>query len=109
MMSALAELLADGLRLEAQHPWPRVIVTPKTWSRAAEGLAHGRLTLLGLWSDQAAVHMALLNEKPFDLAVMTLESPAGGYPSVGAVHGPAIRLERAIHDIYGLEPLGLMD
>jgi Ni,Fe-hydrogenase III large subunit len=109
MVSALAELLADGLRVEAQHPWPRVIVTPEAWKGAAEGLADGRLTLLGLWSDSAAVHMALLNEKPFDLAVMTLENAAGGYPSIGAVHVPAIRLERAIHDIYGLEPLGLVD
>ena len=109
MISALAELLADGLRVEAQHPWPRVIVAPETWNGAAEGLANGRLTLLGLWSDSAAVHMALLNEKPFDLAVMTLENAAGGYPSIGAVHGPAIRLERAIYDIYGLEPRGLID
>jgi Ni,Fe-hydrogenase III large subunit len=109
MISALAELLADGLRVEAQHPWPRVIVTPEIWKGAAEGLTNGRLTLLGLWSDAAAVHMALLNEKPFDLAVMTLENPVGGYPSIGAVHGPAIRLERAIYDIYGLEPHGLID
>jgi Ni,Fe-hydrogenase III large subunit len=109
MISALAELLANGRRVEAQHPWPRVIVTPEAWKRAAEGLADGRLTLLGLWSDSAAVHMALLNEEPFDLAVMTLENAAGGYPSIGAVHGPAIRLERAIHDIYGLEPRGLID
>ena len=109
MVSALAELLADGLRVEAQHPWPRVIVTPEAWKGAAEGLANGRLTLLGLWSDSVAVHMALLNEKPFDLAVLTLENAAGGYPSIGAVHGPAIRLERAIHDIYGLEPVGLAD
>ncbi len=109
MISPLAELLADGLRVEVQHPWPRVIVAPGTWNATAEGLASGRLTLLGLWSDGAAVHMALLNEKPFDLAVMTLENTVGGYPSIGAVHGPAIRLERAIHDIYGLEPLGLID
>jgi Ni,Fe-hydrogenase III large subunit len=109
MVSALAELLADGLRVEAQHPWPRVIVTPEAWKGAAKGLANGRLTLLGLWGDSGAVHMALLNEKPFDLAVMTLENAAGGYPSIGAVHGPAIRLERTIHDIYGFEPLGLVD
>ena len=109
MISAFAELLVDGLRVEVQRPWPRIIVTPETWKRVGERLANGRLTLLGLWSDGAAVHMALLNEQPFDLAVMTLENAGEGYPSIGAVHGPAIRFERAIHDIYGLEPLGLID
>ena len=30
-------------------------------------------------------------------------------PSVGALHPPAIRLERAIRDLYGLEPVGAPD
>ena len=46
--------------------------------------------------------------QPFDIGVVTIESKAGTYPSVGAVHPPAIRL-RAIRDLYGLEPLGLPD
>ena len=28
---------------------------------------------------------------------------------VGALHAPAIRLERAAHDLYGLKPVGLPD
>jgi len=109
MISALAELLANGRRVEAQHPWPRVIVTPEAWRSAAEGLADGRLTLLGLWSDSAAVHMALLNEEPFEVGVVSVEAVDGDYPSVSAVHAPAIRLERTIHDLYGLRPVGLGD
>ncbi|HEX2941987.1 MAG TPA: hydrogenase expression protein HypE, partial [Rhodopila sp.] len=31
------------------------------------------------------------------------------YPSVGARHPPAIRLERAVHDLFGTEPDGLPD
>lgn len=38
------------------------------------------------------------------VAVISLPCPDGGFPSVGAHHAPAIRLERAIHDLYGLVP-----
>ena len=31
------------------------------------------------------------------------------FPSVGALHPPAIRLERAIKSLYGLEPAGAAD
>jgi Ni,Fe-hydrogenase III large subunit len=48
-----------------------------------------------------------LNER--EIAVITIECPAGHYPSVGALHPPAIRLERALRDLYGIEPLGLPD
>jgi Ni,Fe-hydrogenase III large subunit len=36
-------------------------------------------------------------------------SSDGKYPSVGARHPPAIRLERAIHDLFGLEAVGTPD
>ena len=58
--------------------------------------------------ERAAVHMAVLTE-PTGVAVVTLECPDGGFPSVGASHAPAIRLERAIRDLYGLEPRGAID
>jgi Ni,Fe-hydrogenase III large subunit len=109
MMSALSETLAGGLRVEPQRPWPRVTVAPKIWNFACEQLVKGQLILLGLWGDTDAVHMALLNEEPFDVAVVTLECKDGTFPSVGAVHPPAIRLERTIRDLYGVEPLGLAD
>src|SRR5207302_1896865 len=36
------------------------------------------------------------------IAVVSLECKAGEFPSVGARHPPAIRLERTIHDLFGL-------
>src|SRR5262249_52434514 len=69
----------------------------------------GRATLLGLWGDVGAVHMAVMDERTHDSAVVTVECPEGGFPSVGAVHPPAIRLERAIRSLYGLEPIGAPD
>jgi Ni,Fe-hydrogenase III large subunit len=44
-----------------------------------------------------------------DVAVLSLACPGGTFPSVGLHHAPAIRLERAIHDLYGLVPEGAQD
>jgi Ni,Fe-hydrogenase III large subunit len=53
--------------------------------------------------------MAVLDEPANDLAVLTFECRNGTFPSIGALHPPAIRLERAIHDLYGLTPVGAPD
>src|SRR5206468_3512628 len=45
----------------------------------------------------------------FQIVVVTIECRDGKFPSVGQVHPPAIRLERAIQDLYGLESLDLRD
>jgi Ni,Fe-hydrogenase III large subunit len=108
-VSSLAEILDGGHDVQVQRPWPRVIVAPNKWNLASEHLADGGLTLLGLWGDAHAVHMALLNEEPVDIGVISLECDDGTFPSVGAFHPPAIRLERAIRDLYRLEPVGLPD
>src|SRR5579863_96084 len=108
-MSLLIEIIQEGLRVEAHRPWPRVIVTANTWNLASVRLADGHMTLLGLWADRDTVSMALLDEEPFGLGIITLACPDGRFPSVGAVHAPAIRLERAVRDLYGLEPEGLPD
>jgi Ni,Fe-hydrogenase III large subunit len=108
-MSSLIEIIHEGLRVEAHRPWPRATVTASTWKLASNQLAEGHLMLLGLWGDGGTVNMALLDEEPFDIGVVTLECVDGRFPSVGAVHAPAIRLERAVRDLYGLEPEGLPD
>jgi Ni,Fe-hydrogenase III large subunit len=109
MASPLGEILLAGSRVKAQHPWPRAMVAPSVWSLASKYLANGRLTLLGLWGEARTVHMALLNEEPFEVGVVSVEARDGAFPSVGAVHAPAIRLERTIYDLYGLKPIGLAD
>ena len=53
--------------------------------------------------------MAVLDEETAEIAVATIECPQGSFPSIGALHSPAIRLERALHDLYGLIPEGLPD
>jgi Ni,Fe-hydrogenase III large subunit len=111
-MPLLTEIIAGGRRVEAHRPWPRTIVTADAWSAVADELAAGRATLLGLWGDagaSCAVHMAVLADGTNDIAVVSLECPNETFPSVGAVHPPAIRLERTIQTLYGLKPLGTPD
>ncbi|HLH93300.1 MAG TPA: hydrogenase expression protein HypE [Xanthobacteraceae bacterium] len=98
-----------GTRVERHRPWPRVVVTDSAWRAIARELAGGHLTLLGLWGDAGVVHMALLDEVTAEIVVASIECPHGSFPSIGAAHLPAIRLERALRDLYGLTPLGLAD
>jgi Ni,Fe-hydrogenase III large subunit len=107
-MATLHDIIARGRRVEAHRPWPHAVVSEAGWRLATAELAAGRATLVSLWGEPAAVHMAVLAD-PGGIAVVTLTCPDGHFPSVGAVHAPAIRLERAICDLYGLEPRGAQD
>jgi Ni,Fe-hydrogenase III large subunit len=74
------------------------------WQTATDHLATGAWTLSGLWGDAQAVHVALLDGMSSSVAVLTLPCPNGQFPSVAAQHPPAIRLERSIRDLFGIEP-----
>jgi Ni,Fe-hydrogenase III large subunit len=85
----------------------RVEVEQAAWQQAVDRLADGSLTLLGLWGEPGGVLMAVLDGR--EVAILSLACPDKCYPAVGAHHPAAIRLERAIHDLFGLEPEGLTD
>jgi Ni,Fe-hydrogenase III large subunit len=105
--------LLDGIphieTIALHRPWPRAIVGADGWQQAIDHLAAGSCTLLGLWGEAAAVHMALLDEGVGDIAVVSTSANDGTYPSVAARHPPALRLERAIRDLFGLEATGTPD
>jgi Ni,Fe-hydrogenase III large subunit len=109
-MNHLLGLLDEGWGVQLHRPVRRALVHEGTWMHATALLAAGELTLLSIWGDGSQVHMALLDaEDQHRIGVLTLQCPEGYYPSVGATHPPAIRLERAIRDLFGFEPLGLQD
>jgi Ni,Fe-hydrogenase III large subunit len=87
----------------------RTAVTEQGWNEAIAQLAGGQRTLLGLWGDAPDVHMALIDERDGAVAVLTYACRDGKYPSVGARHPPALRLERAIRSLFGLEAEGSPD
>ena len=51
----------EGNTIAEHRPWPRFAVNEDAWRFATAQLATGRWTLLGLWGDTGAVHMAVLN------------------------------------------------
>ena len=101
-----------GERVGDCRPWPRLVVTRDTFRDVASACAAGRVTLLGLWGDAGAspaVHMAVIEHDTGHIALVSLPCPDEIFPSVGALHPPAIRLERAIASLCGLRPEGAPD
>src|ERR1700688_5132107 len=108
-MPSLIDPMLEGRKIEQHHPWPRVVVDASIWQFAASELAQGRWGLLGLWGEPSAVHMAIMDRDTADIAVISLDCPNRVYPSVGKYHPPALRLERAVNDLFGLSAQGLPD
>ena len=103
-MTLVSALLEKGRRIPAHRPWPRVVVDDQRWQQAVLGIAAGEATLLGLWSDGQAVHMGLLGTPVAEVLIISLDCPTRRFPSVSLTHPPALRLERAIADLFGIEP-----
>src|SRR5712672_3076773 len=108
-MPSLTDLIPEGRRIRQHSPWPRAAVGAHLWKFAANGLAQGRWNLLGLWGEAATVHMAIMDERAAEIAVVSLDCSDHTYPSVGMHHPPALRLERAVNDLFGLTAQGLPD
>ena len=106
-MSVL-DTIAGAQAVDSHRPWPRAVVTEAGWQHSIDALAAGRWTMSALWGDTGAVHMAVIGESG-DIAVLTYPCPDGRFPSVGAKHPPAIRLERAIESLFGIRPVGAPD
>ena len=71
----------EGRRVDGHRPWPRFVVNEDGWRLVADRLSRGECTLLGLWADTPAVHMAVLDGS--EIAVVTIECPHARFPSVG--------------------------
>jgi Ni,Fe-hydrogenase III large subunit len=102
-------ILAGSPRIETHQPWPCAVVDAAAWEQTAGLLAAGELTLLSLWGEAGRIHMAVLQDDTANIAVLRLDCPDNRYPSVGRLHAPALRLERAAQDLFGLEPVGSPD
>lgn len=101
-MPTLTDVILAGHVVSNHRPWRRSIVSAEVWLFVTEQLAEGKWTLLGLWGEAAAVHMALMDEAHREVGVISLDCPAGRFPSVAVKHPPAARLERTVQDLFGL-------
>ena len=87
--------------------WESLTVDTDAWRRATDALAAGGGTLIALWGEEGYVRMAV--RAGGVASVLALACPTGKFPSVGARHATAIRLERALADLHGLEAEGARD
>ena len=88
--------------------WTPSLVDRQAWEQTAERLRAGEASLLSLWGEPGSAYMALLDATSA-ARVLRLPCEGGRFPSVGRLHAPAIRLERAMHDLAGLEAEGAPD
>jgi len=116
--SSIAMLLAGRDPVPGHKPWPRYEVDAATWDAlgaALGGAPAGETTLLGMWGERGAkgaagaVHMGLNAAGLGAPSIVSLTITAGVFPSIGRHHPAAIRLERAICDLYGFVATGAPD
>lgn len=103
-MPVFDHIVSKGQGVASHSPCTRTIVDQDAWRDLARLSAGDGCTLMGLWGEPSAVHMALRDVSKGCLAVFSLACPNGHFPSVGQFHSPAIRLERTIADLYALRP-----
>jgi Ni,Fe-hydrogenase III large subunit len=108
-MPSLIDRILEGREIRHRNPWPCAEVGAHLWRFVVSELAQGRLGLLGLWGEPSTVHMAIMDSGTAEIAVLSLDCPDRVYPSVGALHPPALRLERTAQDLFGLVAQGLPD
>jgi len=105
----LNQIVGRGAAVAAHRPWPRAVLDANTWRDAIARISETDWTLLGLWGEATAAHMALHDEAAAEIAVLSLNCPDGHFPSLASVRPSAIRLERAAADLFGLVPEGSPD
>jgi Ni,Fe-hydrogenase III large subunit len=108
-IAGIGDLMREGHPVPHHHPWPRAVVTPESWRAAIDLLGAPGWALLGLWGDGRGVHMALRNELSGEIGVVSLDCPDRAFPSVARAHPPALHLEAAIRDLFGLQAEGTPD
>jgi Ni,Fe-hydrogenase III large subunit len=79
------------------------------WTQAAQRLQTEQASLLSLWGEPGRAHMAVIDNQSHEVALLQYECEANRFPSIGRLHPPAIRLERAMRDLVGLEAEGAPD
>jgi Ni,Fe-hydrogenase III large subunit len=91
------------------RPWAREEVDDAGWRAAARKIADGKADLVSLWSDGDSVYLASLQTGGSTPRIISIKCVDQRFPSVGRLHPPALRFERTVADLYGVEAEGLPD
>ena len=109
-MAAHRHRQRPAARRQAHRPWPRVVVGERRLaachrSELVDGARHAAWAV-GRHGRRA---LALLEEPSDASPCSPCNAPTASFPRSARMHPPAIRLERAIRDLYGLNPTGADD
>ncbi len=105
----LGDYLAGTRTVEQHRPWSRHVLDEAGWAAFTEQLAVSEWQILSIWADGVEVHAAIRGEESQHVAVVSTSARNGRFPSLSRARPAAIRLERALRDLHGLEPVGLAD
>ena len=106
---SLADYLGRDRQTAGHAPWPRLRLVEDAWYAFSRRLARSPWTLLGEWADGSSVLAAICDPADGALAVLSLETGDGRFPTLSNARPGAIRLERTIADLSGLIAHGLED
>jgi Ni,Fe-hydrogenase III large subunit len=101
--------LAGRSTVAGQRAWPRYELDDDAWREVAQALGEGGGDLLSIWADGEQVHAALRVSEMATPFVVSIDVKYGAFPSIGRYHAPAMRLERAIRDLSGVQASGMPD
>lgn len=104
-----AYLASLGVPVPVHRPWPRHVLDLDGWIALIGRLAVEDWALIGLWAEPGCIHAALRDDRSGSVAVASLHCPDGRFPALSVERPGAIRLERAIQDLFGLRAEGLAD
>jgi Ni,Fe-hydrogenase III large subunit len=106
--SAIASLIdfarSAGRAIGESRPWPRTELDRDAWDRVVAELAAGRWSMVAYWGEATAAHLAVRDERTAAVALFTYPCPDQTFPSIARSHAPAMRLERAMRDLWALIP-----
>jgi Ni,Fe-hydrogenase III large subunit len=105
----LEEFLSAGQVVPEHRPFPRVRLDTPSWHGMVEQMTSAEWTVMALWGEPEDVHVALRDEETGFLAVVSHPCPEHRFYSLARARPSAIRPERAIHDLWGLTPIGAED
>jgi Ni,Fe-hydrogenase III large subunit len=88
--------------------WTAASVDARAWTEAGMRLQSGEVSLLALWGEPGAAHLAVIDPSG-EVRLLHLPCADNHFPSIGRLHPPAIRLERTMRDLAELEAEGATD
>ncbi len=106
---SLYEFLTVGREVPGHRPWPRIQLDSRGWRLFEDRLSAADWALLAEWAEPNEVHAVFRDEQSGEIALVSHPCVNHRFVGLGKRRPGAIRLERAIHDLYGLAPQGNTD